>query len=84
METVFENEKVVVLRIEAAGGEWSGEHTHPGNQMAILLSPVTVTYKEDGKEFKKEYVAGDVIWVDEVTHDHKPDVDRTFLMVTLK
>ena len=81
--TVLDNEKVNVLSIETPA-EWAGEHTHPGNQMAIVLSPVTVTYKEEGKEFSKKYDVGDVIWVDAVTHDHKPDVARKFLMVTLK
>ena len=83
MDTVLDNEKVNVLSITAPAG-WTGEHTHPGNQMAICLSPVTLTYKEDGKEFSKDYGVGDVIWVDNVTHDHKPNVERNFLMITLK
>ena len=83
MDTVLDNEKVNVLSITAPA-EWAGEHTHPGNQMAIVLSPTTVTYKEDDKEFSKEYGVGDVIWIDSVTHDHKPNVERNFLMITLK
>ena len=82
-DTILDNDKVNILRIHTPA-EWAGEHTHPGNQIAIVLEPVTMTYKEDGNEFSKSYEVGDVIWVDAVTHDHRPSVERTFLMVTLK
>ena len=52
--------------------------------MAIVLSPVTMTYSEDGKEFTKEYNVGDVVWIDSVTHNHSTNVELTYLMLTLK
>jgi quercetin dioxygenase-like cupin family protein len=82
--TVLDNRTAVVQRLRSEGGKWAGEHTHPGNQMAIFLDTITMTYKEDGKEFDKEYRAGDVIWIDKVTHDHKSDVDQTAILITLK
>ncbi len=82
--TVLDNKSVVVQRLKATAGQWAGEHTHPGNQLAIFLNTVTMTYKEDGEEFDKEYSAGDVIWLDKVTHDHKGDVDQTAILITLK
>jgi len=83
LETVLNNEAVNVTKVTTPAG-WVGEHTHPGNQMAIVLSPVTMTYSEDGKEFTKEYNVGDVVWIDSVTHDHSTNVERTYLMLTLK
>ncbi len=83
LESVLNNEKVNVTKVTVPAG-WVGEHTHPGDQMAIVLSPVTMTYKQDGKEFTKEYSVGDVVWVDSVTHDHTTHAERTYLMLTLK
>ena len=82
--TVLDNKSVVVQRVKAEKGEWAGEHTHPGNQLAVFLNAVTMTYKEGDKEFEKEYTAGQVIWVDKVTHDHKTDVDQSAIIITLK
>jgi len=83
LETVLDNDSVNVMKVTVPPG-WVGEHTHPGNQMAIVLSPVSMTYKQDGKEFTKDYSIGDVVWVDSVTHDHTTKAQRTYLMVTLK
>ena len=83
LEPVIDNDKVNVTKVTVPEG-WVGEHSHPGNQMAIVLSPVEMTYKEGGKEFTKRYEVGDVVWIDSTTHDHKTDVARTYLMVTLK
>lgn len=83
LESVLDNEKANVTKVTVPAG-WVGEHTHPGNQMAIVLSPVTMTYKQDGKEFTREYSVGDVVWVDSVSHDHTTNVERTYLMLTLK
>ena len=83
LDTVLDNEKVNVTKVTVPAG-WVGEHTHLGNQMAIVLSPVRMTYKQDGKECTKEYSVGDVVWVDSVTHDHTTNVERTYLMLTLK
>ena len=82
--TVLDNKRVVVQRVKAEGGKWAGEHTHPGNQLAVFLNAVTMTYKEDGKESEKEYTAGQVIWINKVTHDHKTDVDQSAIIITLK
>lgn len=75
--------KVNVTKVTVPAG-WVGEHPHPGNQMAIVLSPVTMTYNQDGKEFTKEYSVGDAVWVDSVTHDQTTNPERTYLMLTLK
>ena len=82
--TVMDNKSVVVQRVRAEGGKWAGEHTHPGNQLGVFLNAVTMTYKENGEEFKKEYTAGQVIWINKVTHDHKTDVDQSAIVITLK
>ncbi|MGI9242271.1 MAG: cupin domain-containing protein [Verrucomicrobiales bacterium] len=83
LDTVLDNDSVNVTKVSVPAG-WVGEHSHPGNQMAIVLSPVEMTYKEDGKEFTKSYDVGDVVWIDGVTHDHKTNVARTYLLVSMK
>ena len=83
LETVLNNKAVNVTKVTTPA-RCVGEHTHSGNQMAIVLSPMTMTYSEDGKEFTKEYDVGDVVWIDRVTHDHSTNVERTYLMLTLK
>lgn len=83
LETILSNDKVDVTKVTTPAG-WVGTHTHPGNQLAIVLSPVTMTYKEGGKEYSKDYKPGDVVWVDHVTHDHTTNIERTYLLLTLK
>jgi hypothetical protein len=38
LETVLNNEAVNVTKVTTPAG-WVGEHTHPGNQMAICVEP---------------------------------------------
>ena len=38
LETVLNNEAVNVTKVTTSAG-WVGEHTHPGNQMAICVEP---------------------------------------------
>ena len=83
---VFENDYVIVQKVTAEPGQWVGEHTHAGNQIAVVLSGGTTTYREDGEETEVSRVDGEVFWVDAVTHDHTTSGDTATeaLLVTLK
>lgn len=83
IEPVLDNEKVNIVKVTVPDG-WVGEHTHPGNQFAVALSPTSVTYKQNGEEIDASYDVGDVIWIDNVTHDHNAHGERTYLMITIK
>jgi len=84
-EVVFENDKVVVQRAISEAGKWTGEHSHAGNQLVVILKGGTTTFKEGGEEREQTGKAGDVVWVDAVeAHDHKEDTDGEFILITIK
>ncbi len=83
-EVVFENDQVVVQRLVQEAGKWTGEHSHAGNQVAVILTGGTTTFKEGGEETEQTNKAGDVYWVDAVTHDHKENTDFEAIMITIK
>ncbi len=68
---VFDNEGYIAQKTVWQPGVWSGEHGHPGNQLAIAMNNGTLTYREGGAERDVAFTTGQVIWVDAVeTHDH--------------
>ena len=81
---VLDNEQVVVQRVEMAPGEWVGEHSHDGDQVVISLSNMSLMYREDGKETKKTFEVGEVMWVEAGMHDHKALTDGAAILVTVK
>jgi quercetin dioxygenase-like cupin family protein len=81
---VLDNAKVVVQRVEMEPGEWVGEHSHPGNQVVISLSDMSLMYKVDGKETKRTFEVGEVMWVDAGKHDHKALTEGAAILVTVK
>ena len=80
----FDNDKVVVQEISFKVGEWSGEHSHEGGQLVIIVDEIKMLYREDGKEVERTYAKGDVFWIDPVKHDHKALSSGTAMLVSLK
>ena len=81
---VFDNEHVVVQKLETEAGDWVGTHTHDGNQLVVILADGKMMYKEGGKEEERVFKAGDVFWIDAVEHDHKSLTGSAAIVVTLK
>ncbi len=81
---VLDNEHVVVQKIQFEAGEWVGEHEHAGNQMVVILEDIEIMYREGGEERTESRKAGEVYWVDAVTHDHKLLSGGAALLVTVK
>jgi quercetin dioxygenase-like cupin family protein len=83
---VFENDYVIVQKLTAEPGQWLGEHTHAGNQIAVVLSGGSTTYRMDGEETEVSREDGEVFWVEAATHDHATSSDNATeaLLVTLK
>lgn len=85
VETVLENDRVIVQRVKTAPGQWVGEHAHAGNQLAVILKEGTTTFREGGEERQQTFKPGDVIWVEAVkAHDHKPSGPMDIILITLK
>ena len=80
----FENDRIVVQKMEFGAGEWAGEHAHPGNQIAVAITGMEQLVKEGGKETTRKLEPGDILWVDEGTHDHKMVKGGTAVLITLK
>ena len=81
---LLDNDKVVVQRVDFEVGEWSGEHSHDGNQLVVILSDTGTLYKEDGKERQEFFEAGDVFWRDKIVHDHKSIAAGSAILITVK
>ena len=84
METLLDNDRVVVQRVTFPAGAWQGEHSHAGNQLAVAITEVEQIVKEGGKESTRTLKPGEILWVDKVTHDHKVMKSGTAVLITLK
>ena len=62
-EMVFSNDRVIVQRIGGEAGVWTGEHSHEGNQLAVVLKGGTQTVREGGEQTEVVYEDGQAVWV---------------------
>ena len=81
---VFENDQVVVQHLTLTEGEWTGNHSHHGNQMVVALDDLSTLYKENGEKEELSYNKGDVFWIDRVEHDHKTIKGGVGVLITFK
>ncbi|MCZ6915500.1 MAG: cupin domain-containing protein [Gemmatimonadetes bacterium] len=82
---VFENDYVIVQKLTSEPGQWVGEHSHAGNQIAIVLKGGTTTYRVGDEETVVSHADGEVFWVEATdAHDHADDSATEALLVTLK
>ena len=84
METILDNDKVVVQRVNFPAGTWQGEHSHGGNQLAVAITEVTQIVKKDGKETSNTLKPGEILWVEKGSHDHKMVKSGTAVLITVK
>lgn len=85
-DVAFENDRIVAQRFTSEPGAWTGEHSHAGNQLVVVLKGGTMTYREGGEETEVTYADGQVFWVDAVeAHDHAAkDTAIDAVLITLK
>ena len=82
---VFENGRVIVQRLTGeAGGDWTGEHTHAGNQVVVFLSKTETTYRAGEAEWQVTREAGEAFWVEAARHEHRADTETDAVLITLK
>jgi len=67
-ETMFENDRVRVLKVTDRNGETQPVHSHP-DRVIVYLSPCAWLVEEaDGTSRMESFRFGDVYWEDAVTH----------------
>ena len=81
---VFENDYVVVQHLTLKEGEWTGNHSHHGNQMVVALDDLSTLNKIGDDEEELTYKKGDVFWIDKIEHDHKTIEGGVGVLITFK
>ncbi len=68
---ILENDEVIAQLWVSEPGVWAGEHSHMGNQLAVVVKGGTLTYREAGEETQVTYESGHVYWIGAIAaHDH--------------
>lgn len=67
-KVLLDNERVRMIEYQSKPGEKAGMHAHPAS-VAYFLSPAKLKFTSpDGKTAEVEVKAGQVMWLDPVTH----------------
>ena len=71
IETLLENDRVIVQRVMIQPGEWEGIHSHPGNQLYIHIKGGTWSERRAGNQLPPSPFDpdGSVGWVDAIDID---------------
>jgi beta-alanine degradation protein BauB len=67
-KVVFENDRVRVVQVVTKPGEKMPMHSHPDYILYSLTPGKEKITSSDGKSREREFKAGQVTWVDAVTH----------------
>jgi quercetin dioxygenase-like cupin family protein len=92
MKLLLENERMIVQRGQAEPGQWTGVHSHPGNQVYLHIKGGIWSERRNGVQSPPEPFAdaGSVGWTDAVHisegHESGNTGDTTidFVLVTIK
>ena len=92
LELLLENDRMIVQRVRVEPGQWTGIHSHPGNQVYIHIKGGIWSERRGGVQSPPEPFskAGSVGWMDAVDlsmgHESGNTGDTTidFVLVTLK
>ena len=55
--------RALAQQIVSEPGQWTGEHSHDGNQLVVVVKGGTMVYREGGEETEVTYADGEVFWV---------------------
>lgn len=66
LELLLENDRMIVQRAEIAPGQWTGHHSHPGNQVYIHITGGSWSERRDEFESSQTstMAAGTVRWIE--------------------
>ena len=92
LELVLENDWMIVQRVQVEPGQWTGSHSHPGNQIYIHIKGGTWSERRRGVKSGNSTISetGSVGWIDAVDPGEAHDVGNTgdttidLVLVTLK
>ena len=92
LELLLENDRIIVQRVQVEPGQWTGIHSHPGNQVSIYVKGGIWSERRGGVQSPPlPYLkAGSVVWTDAVELSEAHEVGNTgdttidLVLVTLK
>jgi hypothetical protein len=67
-ESVFENDKVRVIKVTARDGSNSPIHSHPDRVLVYLRDCIWILENEDGAREEYPIDAGAIVWAEATTH----------------
>jgi quercetin dioxygenase-like cupin family protein len=92
LELLLENDRMIVQRVRVESGQWTGVHSHPGNQVYVQINGGTWSERRGGVQAAQSpfLQAGSVGWVDATDLGEAHEVGNTgdttieFVLVTIK
>ena len=92
LELLLANDRMIVQRAQIEPGQWTGVHSHPGNQVYIHIKGGTWSERRGGVQSSPPLImqAGSVGWTNAVDISEAHEVGNTgdatidFILVTLK
>jgi mannose-6-phosphate isomerase-like protein (cupin superfamily) len=92
VELLLENDRMIVQRVKIKPGQWTGLHSHPGNQLYIQITGGILSERRGGVQSSPTpYLeAGSVGWMDAIDFAEAHDVGNTgdttieLVLVTIK
>ena len=91
-ELLLDNERMIVQRVRLEPGQWTGAHSHPGNQVYVHIKAGTWSERRGGSQAasSEDLEAGAVGWLDAIDISEGHEVGNTgetpieFVLVTIK
>ena len=71
VKVLLDNDKVRVLEFTVKPGEKTGMHSHPEHILYSLTGGMMKTTLSDGKTSETTTKAGNIRWIEAVTHDNE-------------
>lgn len=91
LDLILENDRMIVQRVRVEPGQWTGVHSHPGNQVYVNIKDGTWSERGGEQAAPSTIVqAGSVGWVDalDISEGHERgntgDTTLEFVLVTIK
>lgn len=92
MEMLMENDRLIAQRLLIEPGEWTGVHSHPGNQVYLHVKGGIWSERRGGEQSEPMPVSedGSVGWLDATEHGEEHEMGNTgdttieLVLVTLK
>jgi len=71
--TVFENERVRVVRVVVEDGSKPARHSHP-DRVVVFVSPCTwIETSDDGAVLEETFESGEISWQEATIHESYPN-----------